>query len=604
MNPEILFVFALLVVTVGLFIADRIRMDLVAMMVVVALMLSGVVTPSEAVSGFGQSIVVMIAGLFVVGEGLFRTGVAAAVGTWVLRIGGNSERRLLLTLIPVVAGLSAFMSSTGAVALFIPVVLSICRKASLQPSRLLMPMAFASLIGGMLTLIGTPPNIVVSGQLENAGLAAFGFFDFTFIGGLVLLLGTLYLVFVAPRLLPEGPPRESEHPRLEAFAERYGIRDHLHKLHLPAGSRLVGKTVVEAGLRTYCEVTLFGIRRAGRWLTAFLPVLSESTMAAGDNLMVFATPEDVQRLCQESGAQLQGFPRQEQERAHQEFGVAEVMLHQNSPLLGRTIKEGRFRERFNLSVIGVMREGVPILAEFNGTPLRFGDSLLLVGSWRYIAALDSKREFVVLETPAELEEVPSRGHQAPIALAIMLAMLVLMVSGVASSLTAVMLAVLAMIITGCVTMDESYKSLNGSSLVLIAGMLPLALAMKKSGGLQLIVDQMLSLLGDSGPLLICAALFVFTSVFSQFISNTATTVLVAPVALAIAQGLGLNPEPFLMTVAIAASTAFATPIASPVNTLVLVPGNYQFRDFVRVGVPLQLIAMVITLLVTPWLFPF
>nr|WP_246480401.1 SLC13 family permease [Motiliproteus sediminis] len=593
-------------ITVLLFIIDKIRMDLVAMMVVVALAVSGVVSPNEAVAGFGQSLVVMIAALFVVGEGLFRTGVAAAAGNWLLRVGGGSEVRLLLFLIPVVAGLSAFMSSTGAVALFIPVVLSMARKSGMNPARLLMPLAFASLIGGMLTLIGTPPNIVVSSQMDAAGLTPFGFFDFTPIGLAILVVGSLYLVFVARHLLPAGEVRnpDNPHPHLAEFAERYGIKDNLHRLLVRSESDLVGKTASAAGLRTRYEVTLFGIRRRGRLVSSLMPVLAETQMQAGDTLLVYGSPDDIEHLCLEQHLESMGFPAGEMDLVRREFGVAEVLLRRGSSLIGATLKEARFRERFGLSVIGVRRDNRSQQAEFGTTKLAFGDTLLLAGGWHLLEALKNKRDFVVLETPAEMSEVPAHAQKAPLALAIMLGMLLLMVSGVTSSLTAVLLAALAMIVSGCVTMPEAYRSLNATSLVLIAGMLPLAAAMEKSGALGLIVDQLVTGLGDKGPLMLCAGLFVLTSVFSQFISNTATTVLVAPIGIAAAQQVGVNPEPILMTIALAASTAFATPIASPVNTLVLAPGNYRFMDFVKIGVPLQLLAMVLILWLTPMLFPF
>ena len=604
MTPEMMFVFGLLGLTIFLFILDRIRMDVVAMMVVVALAVSGVITPAETVSGFGQSIVVMIAGLFVVGEGLFRTGIAAAAGRWLLHIGGTSEVRLLLVLIPMVAGLSAFMSSTGAVALFIPVVLSMCRKAKLSPSRMLMPLAFASLIGGMLTLIGTPPNVVVSGQMEVAGIAPFGFFDFTPIGAIILLVGTLYLVFIARHLLPQGDIPESDHPHLKEFAQRYGISDHLHKIKVPVTSELIGKNVVESKLRTQYEITLFGIRRGRKLVSSLMPVLAATEIKAGDTLMVYGDPANIGRLCGEKSLVLEGFPAGETTRLQQEFGVTEVLMRPRSYLIGNTIKEGRFRERFNLSVIGIRRDNEPLTTEFNGTPLAQGDTLLLAGGWRFLQQLEQKRDFIVLETPAEIQDAPSRSERSWMAMAIMLCMLILMVSGTLPSLSAILLAAFAMIVLGCVTIDEAYRSLNSTSLVLIAGMLPLALAMKKTGGLDWVVDQLNHVLGGSSPLMLCAGLFIFTSVFSQFISNTATTVLVAPIALATAQGFGVNPEPLMMTVAIAASTAFATPIASPVNTLVLAPGGYRFIDFVKVGMPLQILALIITLIATPMLFPF
>lgn len=606
MTTEILLVFAVLAATILLFLIDKIRMDVVALMVVVSLALSGIITPAEAVSGFGQPIVVMIAALFVVGEALFRTGVSAAVGQWLLRVGGNSEVRLLLFLLPAVAGLSAFMSSTGAVALFIPVVLSLSRKARLNPSRLLMPLAFAALIGGMLTLIGTPPNIVVSGELQRAGLAPFSFFDFTPLGGLILLIGMAYLIFVARHLLPESNilDPDNPHPNLKAFAERYGISDHLHRLYLPANCTLIKKSIAETELRSRYEVTVFAIQRRRHLIPTLIPALTQTVLNSNDALMVYGTADCISRLCDETGALDTGFPVEQTERLQQEFGVAEVLLRAGSHMTGKTIQEGRFRERFNLSVIGIRRNGEPLLTKFNGTPLVYGDTLLLAGGWRHLEALEKQRDFVILETPAEMIGAPSHAEKAPLALGIMALMLIAMVSGTLPNLSAIMLAALAMILTGCVSVEESYRSLNATCLILIAGMLPLALAMKKSGALNLVVDQLIAFLGHGNPLILCAGLFLLTSMLSQFISNTATTVLLAPIALSAAQGVNLNPEPFMMTVAIAASTAFATPIASPVNTLVITPGNYRFIDFVKVGVPLQMLALLATLVFTPLIFPF
>lgn len=606
MTPDTLFVFGLLFVTVALFVSDRVRLDLVAIMVMVALALSGVLTPAQAVSGFGQPVVLMIAGLFVVGDGLFRTGVAAAVGNWLLKMGGDSEQRLLLFLLPAVAGLSAFMSSTGAVAVFIPVVLSLCRKAGISPSRLLMPLAFGSLIGGMLTLIGTPPNLVVSTHLEKAGHAPFGFFDFTPIGFAVLVFGMLYLVVFGRRLLPgdTGTGVGTVHPPFSEIARRYGIDRPLQRVLIGDGSSLVGKTVVEAGLRTHHQVTVVGLRRKGRLLENVLPVLTDTVLHAHDELFVVGDSRAIDHLCTEGRLTHLEFPPGEVRKMRKEFGVAEILIPPRSHLIGQTIQQGSFRQRFGLSAIGVRRDGEPIEAAYNRTRLAFGDTVLVAGAWPSLERLQSEhRELIVTETPAEMEEVPSHAHRASVALAVAGGMLFLMSTGV-PALTAVLLAALGMVVTGCVRMDEVYRSMGWSSLVLIAGMLPLALALEQTGGVTLIVDALTGWLGAYGPVILCAGLFLLTSLFSQFISNTATTVLVAPIAVAAAGGMGLSPEPFMMTVAIAASTSFATPMASPVNTLVLAPGGYRFRDFVKVGVPLQMMAMVITLLLVPMLFPF
>jgi di/tricarboxylate transporter len=602
---ELWFVFAVLLLAITLFVTDFIKMDLVALIVVLLLAISGIISPKEAVSGFGASIVITIAALFVVGEGLYRSGVAASVGNWILRVGGTSEIRLTFLLMPAVAFLSAFMSSTGAVALFIPVVLSIARKASMSVPRLMMPLAFASLIGGMMTLIGTPPNIVASGLLARSGHEGFGFFDFTPIGLAMLVVGMIYLPFAVRRFIPAGELRDPEqsHPRLSDFAAKYDISDKLHRLKIAEHSPLIGLTVSDAGMRTRYDITVFGILRSGQVLTSFMPVLIETQFKKGDILLVYGSGESIDIICTDMALIGSRFTNRELRHMQDEFGMAEIMLRPSSRLIGQTIKSGCFREKFNLNVVGVRRGQDAIVANFNELKLEYGDTLLLAGAWHYLKPLDTIRDFVVLETPEEMEEVPSYSKGAPLALLIVAAMVVMMVAGV-DSVNACLLAAVMMIFSGCVRLEEAYRSLNATSLVLIAGMLPLATAMHKTGAIELICNQLVQALGESSPLIVCGSFFLLTSFLSQVMSNTATTVLVAPIAITTAATLGIDPAPVIMSVAIAASTAFATPIASPVNTLVVAPGNYQFMDFVKVGVPLQALALGVTLLLVPLLFPF
>lgn len=606
MTWDIAITFAILLLTIVLFIWDRIRMDLVALLAVLGLAFSGVISATEAVSGFGASIVVMIAALFVIGEGLFRTGIAAAAGSWLLRVGGRNELRLLLLLMPTVAFISAFMSSTGAVALFIPVVLHLARKASLHPARLLMPLAFASLIGGMLTLVGTPPNIVVSGALEQSQGQGFGFFSFSPMGGIILFAGMIYMLTVGRWLLGRNSQSEvgDEGISLHQLASRYGVEDCLYRLNVQKSSALCGQTVTEAGLRTHFEVTLFAIGRKGHLLSNLMPVLSNTRIEQGDELFVYGKLEDVEHLCDAMQLRNQGFPTRKREQVAQEFGVVEVAPRPDGDLQGKNLKEAKFRDQYNLSVIGIRRQSEVVDTRFGTTPIELGDTLLLCGGWQDIARLSKQHDLLVLDTPVEMQAAPARKKHAPIAIAALVLMLGMMLLTDLPSVTAVLAAAVLMLVSGCVRMDEAYQSLNATSLVLIAAMLPLAAAMESSGALGLIVDGLLQQMSGYEGVWVLAGLFLFTTLFSQFISNTATTVLVVPVAIATAQGLGLNPEPLLMTVAIAASTAFATPIASPVNTLVMSPGGYKFSDFVRVGVPLQLITLVLTLLFVPTLFPF
>ncbi len=609
MEYETLFVFLLLLVTIILFASDRLRLDIVAILVILALMLSGILSPKEALAGFGDPVVLLIAGLFVVGEGLFRTGVAFAIGNWLMRFGGTSEIRMMILLILVVAGLSAFMSSTGAVAIFIPVTLNLAAKAGIGPSRLLLPIAFASLIGGMLTLIGTPPNLVVSTQLTREGMEGFGFFEFAPIGLLVLVTGIAYMVFLGRKLLPKqtGETRESVKNRLslQDLIEAYGISDRHHRLRIKDDSSISAKTVAQTQLQTRYGVTVLGIERRQHRRTMMIPAEAQTELAAGDTIFVVDTAAELDRMMQAERLEHLKLESDYKKIVARELGVAEVLLTPRSTLIGQTLDKIRFRERYGLTVLGILRNGKPIEGNLVQTELSFGDSMLVGGGWIQIELLQAEREnFIVLNLPREIDEVAPNRSRAPWALAIIAGMLMLMTFKLVPSVAAVLLAVLAMLFARCVSMKSAYASINWESLVLIAGMLPMATALEKSGGIQLIVDALVGSLGEMGPVALMAGLFLLTTIFSQFISNTATTVLVAPIAMAAATNMGISPYPLLMTVAIAASTAFSTPVASPVNTLVLGPGGYKFNDFVKLGVPLQLLVMALTLLAVPVLFPF
>ncbi|MGI9284258.1 MAG: SLC13 family permease, partial [Pseudomonadales bacterium] len=522
-------------------------------------------------------------------------------------VAGTSQTRLLVLLMLTVAALSAFMSSTGAVAIFIPIALGLAGKLGLAPSRIMMPMAFASLIGGMLTLIGTPPNLVVSTQLERAGLSPFGFFSFTPIGLLVLAVGIAYLLLIGQRLLPRQKTETGGqvHRSIIDLAVAYGIKGKVQRLRITEQSPLDGQTVAQAVLRTRYGVTVLGLQRHQGHRSVVLPVLSHSVFQSGDILIIgIDGTKDLGGLVDNDKLEILPLEDTQREVLIKELGAAEVLLTPKSELIGRTLSDSYFRTHYGLTVVGIMRKGEPVTDNLSETTLEFGDSLLVAGGWKYISRLQGEQSnFFVLTLPEEMDEVAPNRSRAPIALLILGTMLLTMTFNLVPSVTAVLLAAIALVLTRCLSMNDAYGSINCESLVLIAGMLPMATALEKTGGVEIIVNGLIDSLGDTGPVALMAVLFVLTSVFSQFISNTATTVLVAPIALGAAEGFGVSPYPLLMTVAIAASTAFATPVASPVNTLVLGPGGYRFNDFVKVGVPLQLLAMVVTLLAVPVLFP-
>ena len=607
MTPDAQFVFGLLAVTVVLFASDRLRPDVVATLAILALILSGSLTVSEAVAGFGDPLVLLIAGLFVVGEGLVRTGVAYQVGVWLTRLAGTSETRLLVLLMLAVAGLGAFMSSTGVVAIFIPVVLGITARLGIGPGRLMMPLAFAALLSGLLTLIATPPNLVINDALRGAGLQPFGFFGITPIGLLALALGIVYMMTLGRRLLPATPPQTGTAGRRQTLlelAESYNLTQQLHRLRLDSDSSLIGETVASAQLRTRYGITIVGVGRQERFTETVSPALANTEFHPADALYVVGPDEAAIALCSTERLSRLLIAESQQRSLVNELGMVEVMLPPDSELIGQTLRQAAFRSHHGLSVLGIRRNRQPLPGNLIEEELAFGDILLVAGAWKRISLLQGEQKhFLVLGLPAELSDVAPAYRQAPFALAILLAMVLAMTFGLVPNVAAVLLAALAMGLFRCLRMEDAYRSINWPSLVVIAGMLPLAKALQQAGGVTLIADGLVAGLGGFGPLALLAGIFVLAALIGMFISNTATAVLIAPVAIAAAQKLGVSPYPFAMTVAVAASAAFVTPVSSPVNTLVLAPGGYRFNDFVRVGLPLLLLTMALTLLVTPLLLP-
>jgi len=616
-DPDALTVFVILAVTIALFVSDRIRLDLVALMSAAALVLSGILTPNQALAGFGDPLVVMIASLFVVSGGMFRTGVAQRLGLWLGRVAGDGEARLILLIMLITAPLSAIMSSTGTVAVMLPVVVTLAWRARISPSKLLIPLAFASLLGGMLTLIGTAPNVVVAELLTSQGREPFGFFSFTPVGLAVFLVGVAFMVLVGrhwlPSRAPADPEARQEHVSLGELVDRYGLPARLFRLHLPAGHDLEGKSLgtLHWSDRRQVQVLAVDDEPEAPWARqrarsrASKPVEAGTVIEHGDRLLVQGHPDHVHELGRELGLRVEALDHFDDDVMPRDLGVIEVLPTPRSRWLDHTLAELHFRERFRVQVVAVQRGGATVTEGLAQLRLRFGDTLLVQGPRAAIEALRREpADAVVLAAPEDTSVSRDAARKAPIAIAIMLGMLLAMTLGWTSTVMAAALAAIAMIITGCLSMEQAYRSMSWQSVVLIAGILPMATALQVTGGMQLVVDGVVAVVGPYGPLALLVGVFLLTSLASQVISNTATAVLVAPIAYQAAVTLGVSPYPLLMTVALAASTAFATPVASPVNTLVLGVGQYRFSDFLRVGVVMQLLALLVLTLVVPRLFPF
>lgn len=606
MTLQIAFVYGVLALTIVLFASEWIRLDITALGVILALILSSILTPREALSGFGDPLVILIACLFVVGDALFKTGLAGQAGEKIVDLSRGNKVLALLLVIVVVAVLSAFMSSTGAVAILIPVVLNMCKRLGIEPTAIMMPLAFGALMGGMLTLIGTPPNLVVSQALVKTSGEGFSFFAFAPFGIVILVLGVIYLLLVNAKKLRQGSEQTnlSQKLTLEHLITEYSLKGRMHRVKVPVGSPLDGMTIAEAKLRTQYGVTVLAYRSHENRRADIKAVLANTRIIAGDELFVMSRTEGINKLATPGGVDLLASKLDDIRLLNREVGMAEVMLSPDSRLIGQTVREAGFRSRSGLSVVAVKRKGSVLAVEVFEEKLEVGDILLAVGGWDFIATLNqASSDFLVLHVPEEFESVAPNRDKAPRALMIMACMVLMLTFSSMPAVLVVMIAALAMILSGCLTMTQAYLSVSWPSIVVIAGMLPMALALDKTGGIQLATGFLSNLLEGQSTLIVLSGVFIVTSLFSQFISNTATTVLMAPVAIAMAHSLGLSEMGLLMTVAIAASTAFATPVASPVNMLVMAPGGYRFVDFLKIGAPLIVISLLVVLVMVPMFYP-
>jgi len=608
MSGDTTFVFALIGIAAALMASNRVRFDIVALLVVLALILSEVLTVGEALAGFGSPVVILVAGLLVVGEMLARTGVARAVGNSILKHGGGNETRLLVLIMVGAALLGSVMSSTAVVAIFIPIVLRIAAQTDVAAPRMLLPMSYAALISGMLTLIATTPNIVVHEELIEAGFSGFGFFSFAPIGAAVLVVAVAYFVLIGRRLLRADVAEEMEKQRTRSIIDmwdEYRVDREYANLALPAESELAGQLIAESGIGTRYQVRLLGLlRRSGRKEEHVVTPDPQLALQSGDVLLLVGDPDHIRKMSLEHALDPHPACERYRQRWLWELGCATVLIHPDSQLLGKTLREAEFHSRFGLHVVGLRRGGEPI-ADFEDVELATADSLLVAGSWTNVQQLDNvAHDFVIMETPAEQADTVPEQRRMPIALSILTGMVLLTIFDVVPLVVAVLLAALAAVTSRCLTMEDAYRAIPWSSIVLIAGMLPLADALNATGGTRLIVDALMDGVGDASPYVMLSVIFWLTAALGLVLSNTASAVLVAPIAIYAANALGVSPYAFGIGVLIAASAAYSTPVSTPVVTLVVEPGRYRFADFLKLGLPLLFLTYVTTLIVAPIVFPF
>ncbi len=778
MTLEIAIVLAILAMAVILFVTERIRVDVVALMVLVSLALTGLITPVEALSGFANLAVVTVWAVLILSAGLARTGVAGLIGRPVLRLAGGSEARLIAMIMLLVGVLSGFMNDIGVAALMLPVVVDIARRTGRPPSRLLMPLAFAALLGGLNTLIGTPPNILVSEALRQYGLEPFQMFDYTPTGIVVMLAGIAFMVLVGRHLLPSRDIREMSEERaapgeffglherlfvvrlpedsalagktlaqsrlgaalglnvlailrvdqnqlapgpaavlrpgdrllvqgrpdrltelrgrralvmeddqlaverlrsaeidlaelelspqsslpgqtleeidfrrcygvavlaiwrgggvvrtnleklplqrddvlliqgarerLDALqaesefvistahaAEEYHLEERLVSMRVPEDSYLVDKTLVESRLGDAFGLGVMGIVRGDA--THLLPD-AEERLAASDLLLIKARPDDLLTLEGLQSLEIDTEPPPDLDELESEHvSLVEVVLSPRTALADKTLRQIHFRDKYGLSVLAIWREGRAYRSHLRDMVLRFGDAMLLYGQRERLRVLGEEPDFLVLTEAAQ--EAP-RLNKAPLAVLIMAIVLTPVIFDWLPIAIAALAGVVLMVLTGCLTMGEAYRSIEWKAVFLIAGMLPLGIAMEQTGAASFLAEGMVSLVGGLGPLAVLAGLFLLAALASQVMPNPAVAVLLAPIALNTANDLGISPYPLMMTVAVSASAAFLSPVGHSANVLVMGPGGYRFADYTKVGIPLTLVTLVVVLLVVPIFWPF
>ena len=608
----------ILVLSAIFFVNGKIRSDIVALCALVALLVFQILTPDEALSGFSNSVVIMMIGLFVVGGAIFQTGLAKMISSRILKLAGTSEIRLFLLVMLVTSAIGAFVSNTGTVALMLPIVVSLAMSAGMNPSRLLMPLAFASSMGGMMTLIGTPPNLVIQNTLTSAGLE-----PLLPVGIVCVIVGTLVLMPLSKWFLSKkGQKNDSNRSgkSLKQLVNEYGLSSNLFRLQVIGDSRLLGKTIIDLDIRRKYGLNIMEVRRGDASQHRFLKTITQkfaapdTVLQVEDILYVTGDFEKVQLFAEDYLLDILGDHATEETKNttssldFYDIGIAEIVLMPASNLVNQTIKEAGFRDKYNVNVLGIRRKKEYLLQDLGNEHIHSGDVLLVQGTWGNIARLSKEdSDWVVLGQPLAEAAKVTLDYKAPVAAAIMVLMVLMMVFDFipVAPVTAVMIAGILMVLTGCFrNVEAAYKTINWESIVLIAAMLPMSLALEKTGASEYISNTLVSGLGSYGPLALMAGIYFTTSLMTMFISNTATAVLLAPIALQSAIQIGVSPIPFLFAVTVGASMCFASPFSTPPNALVMPAGQYTFMDYVKVGLPLQIIMGIVMIFVLPLIFPF
>lgn len=614
----------ILVITVALFIWGRVRADIVALTALTALLVLGILTPVEALAGFSSPIVIMMIGLFVVGGAIMQTGLAKLTGNKLMALSRGNETITFLLVMLVTSFIGAFVSNTGTVALMMPIIMSIAAGSGMQSSRFLMPLAFAGSLGGMLTLIGTPPNLVIDEVLTEGGYQPLAFFSFFPVGIIVIAIGIIVLMPLSKIFLSkkQNGKKKKQGKSLDDLVDEYQLLDNLHRYIVPSrrssaaldenGEQMdiVGKTLKDLSIQKKYGVSIIEIRNEKKSRLGLVKDVSQnmakssSTIQVHDTLYIIGEEEKMKRFASDYGLR----KMKDVKIDFYDLGLTEIVVMPTSNFAGLRIGEANLRKRFGINVLGVKRGDEYITDNLIATKLHVGDMLLVQGEWTNLAHLATDTSnWVVIDQPEKTADKVLLDYKAPVAAAIMLLMIAMMVFDFipVAPVTAVIIAGLLTVFAGCFrNVEAAYKTINWESIVLIAAMMPMSTALEKTGASALVSQGLVESLGSMGPTALLAGIYFTTSLMTMFISNTATAVLMAPIALVAAQQVGVSPYSFLFAVTLGASMCFASPFSTPPNALVMKAGGYTFIDYVKVGLPLQIIIGVVMTFVLPLLFPY
>lgn len=586
-------------VAILLLLSERLRPDLVAIFVLLALGMSGLVTTEQALAGFSSPAVIALGGIFVISAALARTGVAEEAGQWIMGWAGSGERRIVAAVALGGGTLSLFMQNIGAVAILLPAVAGLARRAGINLSKLLIPLSFGSLLGGMATLL-TTPNLLASEILSSQGFTPFSFLDFAAVGLPAALVGITSLAILGPRLLPERAAEERLPVSLRLRRELtalYRLGERVLEVRILPGSSLVGQTIAAGKLGEALGFNILAIIRNGRTILA---PSKRQVLQAQDLLLVEGRREDIQQFLDPQSLEIEA-EVEVSDRALEsaEIGIVEAVLAPRSGLAGKTLKEVDFRERYGLNVLAFWRGGGPRRTHLAEISLQLGDALLLQGPREKIWLLQRDPDFLVLEGSA----LSPRWEKAPWAVGISILALALVLLGFIPLPMAAILAASLLTLSGCLSMEDAYQSIDWRTLVVIAGLLPLGTALQSSGVSEILTPSLIGPWFAGGGYLGVAGLFLLALLLTQGIGGAATAALLIPLAISLARNLGAEPHGLVMAVALASSCGFLTPLSHPSNLLIMGPGSYRTADYTRLGIPLILMVAVVILVLLPVFWP-